>query len=237
MLQPKRYPEMMGKALVLDADPFVMLADDDNPWLEGLFMVVLVGAALGVAHLVGGLLMTASLPPNEAMRETVLQGWRGLLSSGAATGVDPAGMDSAFQSAWERSFGMVGLQGGPARFLYALFVPFTLLIQWLLYGLVSHGAARLLGGQGRLTQTLGASALVAAPYLLVLLTIIPFVAVNRLLLAAWGLLIVYRAVEVVHDLSWQRAAAAALAAPLLFAALAAALGTVASLFAVSVGGL
>ncbi len=58
MLQPRSYPELMGKALMLEADPFIVMVDDDNPWVEGLFMVVVVGIAVGAAHLVGSLLAT-----------------------------------------------------------------------------------------------------------------------------------------------------------------------------------
>lgn len=237
MLQPKSYPQLMGKALVLEADPFITLADDDNPWIEGLFMVVCVGAALGIAHLLGGLLTTASMPPADAMRETLLQGWRALIGAGAAPGTDMAATEAAFLAAWNRGLNLMGLHGGPARIFYALFAPLTLLIQWLLYGLASHVTARLLGGQGKLTQSLGATALVAAPYLFSILTVIPFVTVNGLLLGAWALLITYRAVEVVHDLSWQRAMAATLVAPLLMAVLTAAAGFVISLVLVSMGGM
>lgn len=222
MLQPKRYPEMMGKALVLDADPFVVLADDDNPWIEGLFMVTLVGVGLAVAQLLRGLLLTASLPPSEAMLVTFWQSLRDLFLAGAAPGTDLAALEAAWRQAWAWSASMAGLQGGISRLLIALIAPLALLIQWLVYGLVGHVTARAMGGHGKLTQTLGATALVAAPRLLLILTAIPFVAVSQLLLGAWTLLITYRAIEVVHDLSWQRATWATvitfLVSALLFAA-------------------
>jgi hypothetical protein len=62
---------------------------------------------------------------------------------------------------------------------------------------------------------LGATALAVAPQVLGVLTMIPFVSVNGLLLGVWALLIAYRAVEITHDLSWQRSALAVLAAPVL----------------------
>lgn len=220
MLQPKSYPKLLGKALVLDADPFITLADDDDPWIEGLFMVVCVGVALALAHLLGGLLRTASLPPVDAMRETLFQGWRAWLAASRVPGPDLAAAEAAFGRAWDRSLGLMGLQGGPARIFFSLFGPLALLVQWLFWGVVSHIAARLLGGQGKLAQTMGATALVVAPHLLGLLSAVPFVTVSRLLLAVWGTLIAYRAVEVVHDLSWRRALVAALVAPLALAVLA-----------------
>jgi hypothetical protein len=102
-----------------------------------------------------------------------------------------------------------------ARLFFALLEPVVLVLQWLFLALATHGAARLLGGQGRLVQTLGTTALAAAPYVLGVLTVIPFVSVSALLLGFWSLLILYRAVEVTHDLSWQRSALAVLAAPVL----------------------
>ena len=45
----------------------------------------------------------------------------------------------------------------------------------------------------------------AAPYILLLLTIVPFAAVSGTLLSMWGLLIGYRAIQVTHHLPWQKA--------------------------------
>jgi hypothetical protein len=215
MLQPKSYPELMGKALVLEADPFVTLVDDDNPWVEGLFMVVCVGVVLAVVDLLGGLLLTASLPAAEAVEAVLLQGWRQLAALVAPANADPAQMDEAFRQAWSWTAALAGYGGGLARLLVALLPPVTLLLQWLVYGVSGHIAARALGGQGKLSQTLGATALVAAPHLLSILTIIPFVAISRLLLVVWALLITYRALEVAHELPWQRAVVAAVAGPVV----------------------
>jgi hypothetical protein len=215
MLQPKSYPELMGKALVLEADPFVTLVDDDNPWVEGLFLVFCVGVALGIAHLLGGLLLTASLPPAEALRETMLQGWHDLAALLAPASAGSAQLDASFRQVWNWGATFAGLQGGWARLLIATLPLVGLLLEWLVYGLASHLAARALGGTGKLNQTLGATALIAAPHLLGLLTVAPFVSVSPLLLTAWTLLITYRAVQVSHDLPWPRAVVAALAAPVV----------------------
>ncbi|HXF63222.1 MAG TPA: YIP1 family protein [Caldilineaceae bacterium] len=231
MLQPKSYPELLGKALVLEADPFVTLVDDDNPWVEGLFLIVCVGVALAVADLVGGLLLTASLPAAGALEAALLQGWRQLAALTAPATVDPAQIDASFQQLWRWAAALAGYRGGAARLLAALLPGLALLLQWLLYGVAGHLAARALGGRGKLSQTLGATALAAAPHLLLLLTLVPFVAVSRLLLAVWALLIAYRAVEIAHDLPWQRAAIAVLAGPAALALLSLAVGLVAGMLA------
>lgn len=214
MLQPKSYPELVGKALVLEAEPFLTLVEDDNPWVEGLFLVTCVGVLLGGAHLVGGLLWTASLPPADAVREALLPNIQ-QLAARIGMGRDPAQIEALFRQLWGWGAAFIGYQGGFARLFFALLVPVWLVLQWLFLALATHGAARLLGGQGTLVQMLGTTALAVAPQLLGVLTVIPFVSVSAILLLFWALLITYRAVEITHDLSWQRSALAVLAAPVL----------------------
>ncbi|MCC6454921.1 MAG: YIP1 family protein [Caldilineaceae bacterium] len=214
MLQPKSYPGLVGKALVLEAEPFLTLAEDDNPWVEGLFLVTCVGVLLGGAHLIGGLLWTASLPPAAAVREALLPSIQQLAAL-IGMGGDPSQVENFFRQVWGWGAGFVGYQGGFARLFFALLVPIGLVLQWLFLALTTHGAARLLGGQGTLVQMLGTAALAVAPQILGVLTIIPLVSVSGILLAFWALLITYRAVEITHDLSWQRSALAVLAAPIL----------------------
>lgn len=43
MLQPQNYPRLIGQALVLEPEPFVEMVDDDNPWVEGLFLCACIG--------------------------------------------------------------------------------------------------------------------------------------------------------------------------------------------------
>lgn len=213
MLQPKTYPELVGKALVLEAEPFLTMSEDDNPWIEGLFLVTCVGILLGGAHLIGGLLWTASLPPSAAVREALLPSVQQVAAQMGMS--DAVQIESAFRQFWGWGAGFFGYQGGFARFFYALLEPIWLVLQWLFLAVATHGAARLLGGKGSLVQTLGTTALAAAPYALGLLTIFPFVAVNSLLLGFWSMLITYRAIEITHDLSWQRSMLAVLAIPVI----------------------
>jgi hypothetical protein len=87
-------------------------------------------------------------------------------------------------------------------------VPLGLIMAWLVYGLLAYLFARLLGGAGTLNQTLGTTALAAAPQLLNVLTVLPFVVMFSL--GTWTLLCNYMALRTVHGLSWQRSVAAAL---------------------------
>jgi hypothetical protein len=87
MLEPRTYPRMLTKALVLEPAPFIEMAEDDEPIAEGLFLTVLLGALVGVAQLIGGLLYSASLPPADAAQSVMLQVAR-TLSGGANPAID-----------------------------------------------------------------------------------------------------------------------------------------------------
>ena len=219
MLQPRSYPELLGKALVLEAEPFVTMVDDDNPWVEGLFLIVSVGVLIGAAQFIGGLLLTASLPPVAALEATLNATLRQL-------GFGAPALQEALGNLWSALAWVTGYGAGWSRLLLLVAMPLVLIIQWLFAGLIGHGFARLFGGTGSLNQTLGASALLVAPNLLLLFSAVPFVNVSVLLMAIWSTLIIYRAIAVSHDLSWQKAVwialtplAAGLLLALLFSAL------------------
>lgn len=209
MLRPHTYPELIGKALVLEAQPFETMVDDDQPWLEGGVLVVSVGVLVGLAQLIGNLLRTASLPSPTALLTTLLDGWQRL---NAQWGLIPdnAAAEAAIRQGWAWFLLTSGYGSGWGNLLTLLLVPLGVLLQWLLVGLIVYGLGRGMGGRGTLNQVLGATALMIAPHSLLLLQVIPFVSVSGLLLAVWSLLILYRAVEVAHELPWQRAALVAL---------------------------
>lgn len=213
MVQPHTYPALVGKALVLDAEPFIALSDDDDPWVEGLFLTISIGFLVGIARLLGQLLTTAVLPPNDSILAALLQDWR-QFSTSVPQSINPAIMEAAVQEAWALISFWNGYSGGWLRLLTLVTTPILLLAQWLLAGMIVYAAARFFGGVGSLNQTLGVTALMVAPQVLRFAEILPFAAVSQLLLSVWALLIVYRAVEVAHDLPWQQALVAA-AAPLL----------------------
>lgn len=212
MIQPKHYPEYVGQSLVLEPAPFVALVDDDNPWVEGLFFTAMVGVLVGIAKLVGGWLLTASLPDPAAVRQVLMQG---LIGSGFLTqAADPLAAQASLRQALDLFFTQAGYGSGALGLLVLILVPTSYILQWLYFGVVGHGIARLMGGTGHLSHALGAMSLMAAPRVLLLLAALPFVSVGSGLLLVWSLLIVYRALEISHELSWQRAG---IATVLLFA--------------------
>jgi hypothetical protein len=209
MLQPRTYPELIGKALVLEAEPFVTLVDDDEPWVEGLFLTLSVGVVAGIARLIGGLLLSASLPPANGMIEAVVNGWQRFNTLLTLTNT-PQAMDATLRQWWWWLTLVNGYDSGWLRLLTLISTPLSFVAVWLVSASVVYLVARAWGGSGTFNQTLGATALVAAPHIFSILHIFPFVSVSALLLTVWGVLILYRAAEVAHNLPWQRALIVAL---------------------------
>lgn len=232
MLQPQNYPKLLGQALVLEPDPFVEMVDDDNPWVEGLFLCACIGVLIGAAQVIRSLLLSGMLPPSEAVLGALVQGLRQAAAGGEAL----LEIERSLNRIWPFFSFSSGYGSGWLRLLYLPLVPFAVLVQWLLFGTASHLIARAAGGQGSLSQTLGAVALSNGPRLLLLLTAIPFVSVSGLLIHVWGVLIAYRGLEVAHELPPGRAALAALGPWILLLLLASALaGAVGALTALAGG--
>ncbi len=193
---------LLWDALFLQRSAYARMRDDDNPFVEGLFVLAVLGVVLGLVGIVGTTLEWASTPDIGAIRDAILPNlqqmpWWQFVEQ------DPEVQAMWFQiwnSIWDAS---AAVAPSPASALLGLIaVPLGLILAWLIYGLLAFLFARLLGGVGTLNQTLGATALAAAPQLLNLLAVLPFVAVFSL--GTWTLLCNYMALRTVHGLSWQR---------------------------------
>jgi hypothetical protein len=179
------------------------MIEDDNPWVEGLALTTAVGLLAGAAQMIGGWLTANSLPDPTALQNALLAGGRQLA---ATTNLAPEVVDTLIGPAWNLLSAASGYTGGWTTITPLIATPFLLLIWWTFFGYVTFGGARAAGGRGSLQDTMGATALMVAPQVLLVLSIIPFVTISGLLLSAWGMLIGYRAVQTTHQLSWARAA-------------------------------
>ena len=63
---------MLWDALFLQTDAYERMRDDDNPFVEGLFLLVLLGLLLAVVGIVGTTLEWASSPPLAAFSDDVV---------------------------------------------------------------------------------------------------------------------------------------------------------------------
>ncbi|MEZ4767780.1 MAG: Yip1 family protein [Caldilineales bacterium] len=204
---------LLWDALFLQRDAYARMRDDDNPFVEGLFILVVLGVLLAVAGVIGTTLEWASSPNLDAVREVVLKNlqtmdWYQLMQQ------SPGG-ESSFLQVWNSIWNaFASLAPSPLRSLTGIITrPLALIIWWLVFGLLAYGFARLFGGKGTLNQTMGATALAASPQVITLLTVLPFVAIASL--GTWTLLCSYMALRTVHDLSWPRAVFAALLPPVI----------------------
>ena len=58
---------LVFRALFLDSEAFDELRDDDNPFVEGLFLLVLIGIVAAALALVGQVLAWGSVPTCKCM--------------------------------------------------------------------------------------------------------------------------------------------------------------------------
>ena len=138
-----------------------------------------------------------------------------------------------FRAIWDQVWRIVEMTApSPITSLAGIITkPLSLIVGWLVFGVIAYVLARLFGGKGNLSQTLGATALGTAPQLLLIVTVLPFTAVAGL--GTWTLLCNYMALRTVHGLSWPRAVFAALLPPLIIGLI---IGFVFALLAVLFGG-
>lgn len=202
---------LLFRALFLDSEAFDELRDDDNPFVEGLFLLVLIGLITAALTLVGQTLAWGSLPRTDDIRDLVLNAlqqqswWQGLSADPAAL----ATFERIWDAAW-RFFPPLFRAPDPALgALNLLLWPIWLVLSWLVYGLLAHGFARLLGGRGWLRGTLGTVALSFTPFLIRGLGIIPFIVFGGAL-NTWQLILRYKALRSAHELPWGRAVVATL---------------------------
>jgi hypothetical protein len=213
------------EALFLREDPYAEMRDNSNAALRGLGIVVLIAVAVALVGLVGTALEWATTPDLREMQETVWQGLQKMDWYQDLEGVPE--IRQQFELGWQIFPRLFGAPNVGTAALRIVLLPLGLALVWALYGLAAYLFARLLGGQGSLGQTLGCTALAAAPQLLNLASFFPYVVVGGVV-GTWTLLCRYVALKTCHRLRWGRALAATLLPYVLLA-------VVVSLFSCLVG--
>lgn len=204
------YLQLGWDALLLRRDAYERMRDAANPVVKGLILIVVVGAIIALLGFVGDVLEWASMPDLMQIKDTVL---RDLMRM---PWWDMATEDPQFQQIftqwydffWGIAEAIVQPNIGWAAASIIL-TPLGLLVRWVLYGLLAYLFARLLGGSGDFSETLGVLALAVAPQALNVLGLFPYVDLGGVV-AIWGLLCAYVGLKTAHNLPWQRAAWATL---------------------------
>jgi hypothetical protein len=204
------------------------MRDLENPFSQGLGLVAIISVLVALIALVGivsDLVEGATLYNGEQVKTIVKEGltrmpWYEAMSE-----------DPVFVREFEQQFEMQWQQNayrfGPFRFSEvlvggitgAIFGGLGVFIGWLVYALLAHAFAQMLGGQGTLQQIFGCTALAVSPQVLNLVGLLPFVQVGGIV-GTWMLACNYVAVKTVYRLSWGRALGATVLSQIVFAILA-----------------
>lgn len=214
---------MVWNALFLRTDAYEEMRRDNNPFVEGVFILAVLGLLLGLAGTAGDALEWAATPDLDQLQAVLLRNLQLTPAWEQATQRYPT-FEPLFRQIWNMAWETAAnARPSPVSAFTAMVVqPVILVLGWLVYGLLAHFFARLLGGVGTLNQTLGTTALAAAPQLINLFAALPFVAAAGV--GVWTLLCRYMAIRTAHELSWSRAVWATVLPYLVVAAVVLAIG-------------
>jgi len=175
--------------------------------MRGLLLIVLVALVVALLGLVGTTLEWATSPKMSDIQQAVLAGLEDM------PWFEIPEAREQFEQWWELSwrfspqlFGAPNIATAAAQIIL---LPLRLVVVWFLYALIAHLAARMLGGQGGLGQTLSTTALAVAPQLLNLFAFLPYVVIGGVI-GTWTLLSRYVALKTSYQLTWGRALVATL---------------------------
>jgi hypothetical protein len=233
-----RFIQTVVGALTLRDDAFRAAGDAPHPFRRGLVFVVAIGLIVALAGVVGALLTWWTSPDMAAIQKAVVDGvvnmpWRQQVPPDQVPMIDQA-MHQNMAVAW----GIIDalMPSVPKALANVVFLPLTLVVSWLVIGLLLFAGARLLSGNGSLAQTYGATALAQAPYLLGVVHVLPYVQAAGL--GTWSLICTYLAIKNSHNLSPGRAFWATVFPPAVLAVFALIVGIgVAAAVAMIAGGM
>ena len=227
---------LIGRGLFLEPAAYDEAADSDNPFVEGLFLVILIGVVVAVAGVIGQAIGWAMTPDLGELKQLI---YDGLLQSPLFEMMrENATAFAQFKQNYDLGWQISEFFSPNVTNIFAgLFLaPLGLLIAWLWFALIAHGVAKVLGGKGSLQETLGATALALSPALLNVFGILPTITVAAV--GIWTLLARYVAVRRVHEnLTWGRSLVAVVSPMILSWLLLIVLGVfVAFLMSIFIGG-
>ena len=202
-------------AFFLREEIYAGMRDDAQRIKRALILVVVVGLLVGVAGGIGRLAEWAFSPPMDKMQAIVLGHLQAMPWYAEISG-DPKAVEM-FQQYYGLGWQIAkAMAPSPSVLLGIITTPLSFLFVWLVYGLVVHVSARILGGRGNVGQTLACIALAVAPQLLNVITVLPFATAAGV--GTWTLVCNFIAIRSAHGLTGWRALVATLL-PLVLAIL------------------
>ncbi len=191
-------------ALFLQEETYAKMREDSRRVFKGFVLIVLVGVIVAVIAIVGKLLEWSVTPDLSNLKNIVLQEMQkaSWFRSMAQNPQAMQGFQQGYDLWWQFFGSMFGVDMLGA-ILNVIVNPITLTFRWLIYGVVVFIFARLLGGKGSLSQTLGCTALAVAPEMLKVAQFLPYVELGGLTI--WGLVCSYIGIKAANQLSPWRA--------------------------------
>ncbi len=198
--------DLVLRALFLDDWAFDQMRDDDNPFVEGLFLIVIIAFLTALLALVGQWLAWLSVPPLGEIKAIILDAlqqmsWWGPMSANPQA---LTGFQRSWDMAWQVFPPLFGAPDPRGAAYNILAWPISGIVVWLVYGVLAHLFARLFHGAGTLSQTLGTTALAFTPWMFQGLRVIPFVTLAGFI-GVWQLILRYKALRSTHQLGWAQA--------------------------------
>jgi hypothetical protein len=198
---------LVFRALFLDTAAYDELRDDDNPFVEGLFLVVIIGIVTALLNLIGQFLAWAGTPSMSAIKDAVWQAfpqmtWWSQMTANAPEFIPQ--FKQYYDMGWQIFPRLFGAPDPASAALNIITWPLLAVLSWLVYGILAHLFSRMLGGTGRLSQTLGTVSLSFTPLLLRGLGFLPYFTVGAVM-NTWQLICRYKAVRSAGQMSWGRA--------------------------------
>ena len=191
-------------ALFLQEETFTRMREDSRRIFKGFALIVLVGAIVAAIAIVGKMLEWSVTPDLSNLMNIVLEEMQKTqwFKSMAREPGAIQGFQQGYDLWWQFFGSMFGVNLLGAV-LNVIINPITLTIRWLIYGVVAFIFARMLGGKGNLSQTLGRTALAVAPEMLKVAQVFPYAELGGL--AIWGIVCSYIGVKTANQLSPWRA--------------------------------
>lgn len=187
-------------ALFLNEETYAKMRDDSQRMMKGFLFILLVGVIVALVAIVGKVLEWSTTPDLSGLKNIVLQEMQNTVwfREMARNSEAMRQFQQGYDSWWQFFGGMFGvnLLGSFANIIVN---PIMLTLRWVIYGIVAFVCARLLGGKGDLTQTLGCTALAVAPEMLNALQIFPYVQLGGV--GVWGLVCSYVGIKTANQLS------------------------------------
>jgi len=221
-------------ALLLRDKAYEEMREVASPFTKGLILIIVVGVLVSLVNIVGTTLEWATSPSPKDIKDVV---WEGMMEMPWVEEIPPerrgeiiGAIRQRYERGWRLFPRLFGAPHPASAVLGVVVKPLALLIGWLIYGLLAHIFARLLGGGARLGQTFGCTALAVSPQLLNLANLLPYISVGGVV-GVWTLICNYLALKNAHRLSWGRAFWATLLPFITLALLAIALAAAGALMA------